>query len=303
MEQKIIIEEQVIIGGDDLETKEDIDDSQEEEIKLKARKKNKKKYNDFYYEKEPEKPKEKEYFEKNLTTSQWKEIESYIKDLFSGKKVQSLEIFLSNYPDLKKGDSNINKLKSIFNEVISNYPNAINIYTDSLNYIIDNYYIPKPIIQEVVFFPNEQNQLKVINMISQAKNTLEVCMFTMTNNQLYIAVEQAKKNGVKVRVITDDECTKQKGSDIYKLVINGIPVKTDHNAQFHMHHKFVVIDEKVLLTGSFNWTVQAVKNNNENVLMLYNKEIANEYTKEFNRLWDSFTTQITLEYAKKMNNS
>ena len=302
MEQKIIIEEK-IIGGDDLEIQDDIDIEPEKEengeIKLKARKKNKRNFYDYNYKKEEEKPKEKEYFEEELSNLEWNEIKSYVKDLYSEKKIEPIENFLSKYPNLKKGDSNIKKLKTIFNEEISNYPNSIEKYKNSLNYIIDNFYIPKPIIQEVIFFPNEQNQLKVINMITQAKKNLDVCMFTMTNDKLYKAVLEAKKNGVNVRIITDDECVKQLGSDIYKLVINGVPVKTDDNAQFHMHHKFVVIDCKVILTGSFNWTVQAVKNNNENVLMLYNYNIAMEYTMEFERLWNLFNNEITVEIAKK----
>ena len=301
MKQKIIIEEKVIIDSNDLEIQQDINDEQEKEEsgKLKARKKNKRNFYDFNYQKEEQKPKEKEYFEEELSNSEWNQIQSYVKDLYSGNKVEPIQNFLSNYPNLKKGDSNIKKLKTIFNQEISNYPKSIKEYQNSLNYIIDNFYIPKPCIQEVVFFPNEQNQLKVTNMIIQAKKTLDVCMFTMTNDKLYKAVLDAKKNGVNVRIITDDECVKQLGSDIYKLVINGVPVKTDDNAQYHMHHKFVIIDSKVLLTGSFNWTVQAVKNNNENVLMLYNIDIANEYTNEFNRLWKLFTTEITVEIAKK----
>ena len=301
MKQKIIIEEKVIIDSNDLEIQQDINDEPEKEEsgKLKARKKNKRHFYDFNYQKEEQKPKEKEYFEEELSNSEWNQIQSYVKDLYSGNKVEPIQNFLSNYPNLKKGDSNIKKLKTIFNQEISNYPKSIKEYQNSLNYIIDNFYIPKPCIQEVVFFPNEQNQLKVTNMIIQAKKTLDVCMFTMTNDKLYKAVLDAKKNGVNVRIITDDECVKQLGSDIYKLVINGVPVKTDDNAQYHMHHKFVIIDSKVLLTGSFNWTVQAVKNNNENVLMLYNIDIANEYTNEFNRLWKLFTTEITVEIAKK----
>ena len=301
MKQKIIIEEKVIIDSNDLEIQQDINDEPEKEEsgKLKARKKNKRNFYDFNYQKEEQKPKEKEYFEEELSNSEWNQIQSYVKDLYSGNKVEPIQNFLSNYPNLKKGDSNIKKLKTIFNQEISNYPKSIKEYQNSLNYIIDNFYIPKPCIQEVVFFPNEQNQLKVTNMIIQAKKTLDVCMFTMTNDKLYKAVLDAKKNGVNVRIITDDECVKQLGSDIYKLVINGVPVKTDDNAQFHMHHKFVVIDCKVILTGSFNWTVQAVKNNNENVLMLYNYNIAMEYTKEFERLWNLFNNEITVEIAKK----
>jgi phosphatidylserine/phosphatidylglycerophosphate/cardiolipin synthase-like enzyme len=65
-----------------------------------------------------------------------------------------------------------------------------------------------------------------------------------------------------------------------------------------MHHKFAVLDESVVITGSFNWTTQAVNNNQENVLFFENKFIAGKYTEEFNRLWESFKTVIDPEEAQ-----
>jgi len=52
-----------------------------------------------------------------------------------------------------------------------------------------------------------------------------------------------------------------------------------------MHHKFAVIDGKVLLTGSFNWTASAEHLNYENLLVFHSKEIADIFEKEFNRIW------------------
>ena len=135
-------------------------------------------------------------------------------------------------------------------------------------------------------------------MIRTCKYTLDICIFTITNDKLFEAVEQCWNANIDVRIITDDECVKQRGSDVYKLAAIGVPVKTDSNAQYHMHHKFVVIDKKVLITGSFNWTVQAVKNNNENVIMLQNKELVDKYVQEFDRLWGSFKEEISEEEAK-----
>jgi cardiolipin hydrolase len=40
----------------------------------------------------------------------------------------------------------------------------------------------------------------------------------------------------------------------------------DNNFRLHMHHKFAIIDKIVLLTGSFNWTAQAVNGNQENLI-------------------------------------
>lgn len=60
-----------------------------------------------------------------------------------------------------------------------------------------------------------------------------------------------------------------------------------------MHHKFAVIDKSVVITGSFNWTMQAVKYNQENLLFFENKNIAEKYTKAFEELWTNFYTVIT----------
>jgi phosphatidylserine/phosphatidylglycerophosphate/cardiolipin synthase-like enzyme len=55
----------------------------------------------------------------------------------------------------------------------------------------------------------------------------------------------------------------------------------------------------VLITGSFNWTVQAVKSNNENVLMIQNEQLVKEYIREFDELWKEFKEEITPEEAKE----
>lgn len=66
-----------------------------------------------------------------------------------------------------------------------------------------------------------------------------------------------------------------------------------------MHHKFAVVDQSLVVTGSFNWTTQAVNYNQENILFFENKDIAKKYTEEFNRLWDSFKTIIDQEEAQE----
>jgi cardiolipin hydrolase len=55
-----------------------------------------------------------------------------------------------------------------------------------------------------------------------------------------------------------------------------------------MHHKFAIIDNKLLLSGSFNWTRQAITGNHENVLITNNQDILSPYMEEFKRLWKLF---------------
>ena len=90
--------------------------------------------------------------------------------------------------------------------------------------------------------------------INRAQKSMDVCVFTITNNRLASAVNAAHQRGVQVRVISDDECMKHKGSDVHWLHEKGIPVRTDLNEATHMHNKFLIIDRTHVLTGSFNWT-------------------------------------------------
>ena len=55
-----------------------------------------------------------------------------------------------------------------------------------------------------------------------------------------------------------------------------------------MHNKYVIIDREILLTGSFNWTMQAVKFNNENLVVIKGKNIVDQYINNFQALWNKF---------------
>merc|ERR1712187_396355 len=100
--------------------------------------------------------------------------------------------------------------------------------------------------------------------MGSAKRSLDIAMFTLTNDLLVEEVIARHKTGVQVRVITDKVQAKCKGCDVGKLSDVGIDVRMDSSA-FAMHHKFVVIDGCTVLNGSFNWTAQAANGNQENV--------------------------------------
>jgi len=137
-------------------------------------------------------------------------------------------------------------------------------------------------------------------MIRTVKKTLDIAIFSLSNNKLYEAVAEVWNRGCYVRVIADDEACKNYGSDIYRLAKLGIPVKTDDEKKFHMHHKFAILDNCVVVTGSFNWTDQAVKHNQENILFIHNDGLAKQYCDEYEHLWKTFKVSISQEQAKKL---
>ena len=147
---------------------------------------------------------------------------------------------------------------------------------------------PVPKLKEALFFPSPTNEQKLVHLLDTAQQTMHVCVFTITNNALRDALVRAHDRGVQVKVISDDECMKQQGSDIYDMKAYGIPCESDTDPEAHMHNKFVVIDGQVLITGSFNWTVAAGGRNQENLVFLQDAELSTAYIQEFERLWNSF---------------
>jgi phosphatidylserine/phosphatidylglycerophosphate/cardiolipin synthase-like enzyme len=93
------------------------------------------------------------------------------------------------------------------------------------------------------------------------------------------------ERGISITIITVNDDTNQSGDiDWKKLVDNGAQVYWDNH-----HHKFCVIDRKLVLTGSFNWTYMASNRvNRENLLIIEDeKELIEQFSQEFMKLKSS----------------
>lgn len=137
---------------------------------------------------------------------------------------------------------------------------------------------------EVLFAPDDSVAERIGERIDAARESLQLCVFTITDNRLTRRILAAHERGVVVRVITDDLKSLDKGSDIFRLDRAGIAVRTDKDPT-HMHHKFAILDQKVLLTGSYNWTYSASEHNRENLLISQDPEVLEPYRAEFENLW------------------
>ncbi|KAL1923546.1 uncharacterized protein VTP21DRAFT_8526 [Calcarisporiella thermophila] len=148
--------------------------------------------------------------------------------------------------------------------------------------------VKSDVYAKAFFFPSEQNFKQLTEFIDSAQQTLDCCVFTITDDTVSNALIRAKQRGVTVRIISDDEQAQARGSDVFRLKEeNGIPYKLD-NSPAHMHHKFAVADRKRLLTGSYNWTKGARFDNRENFLVTNHQALVQEFSTEFDRLWNEF---------------
>tara|TARA_R110001592_G_scaffold341474_2_gene630581 strand:+ start:15757 stop:16116 length:360 start_codon:yes stop_codon:yes gene_type:complete len=114
---------------------------------------------------------------------------------------------------------------------------------------------------------------------------MDICVFTISDNNISEAILSAHKKGINVRVISDNDKANDKGSDVYYLAEKGVDVKLDTSPN-HMHHKFAIFDQKVLVNGSFNWTRSASTVNEENITVLYDASLITSFTTTFESLWN-----------------
>ena len=81
---------------------------------------------------------------------------------------------------------------------------------------------------------------------------------------------------------------------IFVFFLSGIEVRCDRTS-FYMHHKFAVIDKRILINGSFNWTRSAITGNYENVCITNSDDMVRPYLELFNGLWEAFHPRNHLE--------
>lgn len=140
-------------------------------------------------------------------------------------------------------------------------------------------------MHKVYFSPGTDILESISDILKQAKQTLDICVFTITDERLANDILYCHQSGIKVRIITDDEKMYDHGSAIRGLKNAGIPVKIDHS-RYHMHHKFGIIDSRIVFTGSFNWTYTASNHNQENLLITTNHDIVKQYKEQYELLWN-----------------
>lgn len=139
---------------------------------------------------------------------------------------------------------------------------------------------------QVYFSPGDDCPQIIINQLERASRSIDICVFTITDNRIADAIRDAFVRGIAVRVISDNDKSLDPGSDIERLKGLGIPVRIDQT-QHHMHHKYAVFDQKTTLTGSYNWTRSADKHNDENFVITSEPTINRAYLGHFDRLWNS----------------
>jgi len=137
---------------------------------------------------------------------------------------------------------------------------------------------------ENYFCPEDYCSQHVIEALDKAKESIYFMAFSFTHDDIGDVLVKKNEESIDVKGVME-KTRQSEYSEYNKLEENGIDVKWDNN-KYVMHHKVFIIDNKTVITGSFNPTKSGDESNDENILIITDESIAKMFLEEFERVWN-----------------
>jgi len=156
----------------------------------------------------------------------------------------------------------------------------------------------------VCFTPGQNCTGEIIDALNTAKHSIYVQAYSFTSQPIANALIAAKKRGVDVKVILDKSQYKaEKYSASKFLEHQDVPVWIDSKPAI-AHNKIMIIDQATVITGSFNFTKAAQEKNAENLIIIRNTALAEQYLNNWElRQKESFTLNDYHPRSRKVDNN
>jgi len=137
---------------------------------------------------------------------------------------------------------------------------------------------------EVYFSPEDGAASRLVELIGGAQHSLHFLVYSFTSDEIAAALIASHQAGLEVRGVLDaGQAESNTGGEYENLRQAGLDVRLDGNRN-RMHHKLLIIDEAIVVTGSYNFSFSAENRNDENTLVIHNPEIAARFIAEFERV-------------------
>jgi phosphatidylserine/phosphatidylglycerophosphate/cardiolipin synthase-like enzyme len=140
---------------------------------------------------------------------------------------------------------------------------------------------------EIYFSPDDKVAARILEILNDAQESLYFMAYTITSNEIGYAITQQSQAGITVAGVMDEgQVATGQGSEYDLFLQAGLNVRLDGNPNGLMHHKVIIIDEKIVITGSYNFTASAEEENDENVVIIFSPSVARSYLQEFQHIYD-----------------
>jgi phosphatidylserine/phosphatidylglycerophosphate/cardiolipin synthase-like enzyme len=142
---------------------------------------------------------------------------------------------------------------------------------------------------DVYFSPEDGVAAQLLTLLQEAQESIYFMAYSFTANDLGDAIIQRAMEGLTVAGVMDDsQINSNEGTEYDAFMQAGMDVRRDGN-DGQMHHKVIIIDGKIVVTGSYNFSASAEQRNDENVVIIYSPQVAAKYLAEFQRVYDQAT--------------
>jgi hypothetical protein len=139
------------------------------------------------------------------------------------------------------------------------------------------------------FCPEDSCGDRVADELSKAEHSIYFMTFSFTHEKIGTMLALKFSQNVSIKGVYEKKNLKDSTYDLLKY--QGADVKTDDNP-YNLHHKVFIIDNKTVITGSFNPTAGGDYKNDENLVIIDDEEIAKKYLKEFEFVWNFNNTKL-----------
>jgi phosphatidylserine/phosphatidylglycerophosphate/cardiolipin synthase-like enzyme len=137
---------------------------------------------------------------------------------------------------------------------------------------------------ETYFSPDDGVQEAMLKVIAQADSSIVFMAYSFTSDELADALIERYKKGVQVQgVMDEDQIQSNTGGEYENFLRAGIPVTQD-DIPGQMHNKVMIINGEIVITGSYNFSKNAEKRNDENVLVIHSRDIAEVYLQAYQEI-------------------
>ncbi len=139
---------------------------------------------------------------------------------------------------------------------------------------------------EIYFSPDDHVANRIATLLRDAKSSIYFMAYSFTADDFGDILRQKARDGLPVAGVMDESQVRSNtGSEYNFFKKAGLSVYLDGNPGL-MHHKVIIIDQEIVITGSYNFTASAERTNDENVVIFFDKQIAASYLAEFRRVYD-----------------
>ncbi len=134
------------------------------------------------------------------------------------------------------------------------------------------------------FSPDDNVERIIIKRLEKARKSIHFMAFSFTSDGIGDVMIKKHRAGVMVAGLIEKRGSGTRYCEYKRFLAEGIPVHLDRNP-FVMHHKVIVIDGEIVITGSYNFSKGASTKNDENRVIIDNADAARAYLEEFKRLY------------------